>query len=95
MARPARRLSAILIFFFFFLVVFSGPCHPACEILVPQPGLEPPSLTLKHRVLTPGSPGNSLYDQLDFVFYLISMVPLVPAETTSQRSHPAVSVLSL
>ena len=33
--------------FFFFLVVFYGPCHPTCEILVPQPGIEPPSLTLE------------------------------------------------
>ena len=34
-------------FGFFFLVVFSGPCHPACEILIPQPGIEPASLTLE------------------------------------------------
>ena len=46
-------------------------------------------------VLTTESPGNSHYDKSDFVFYLISMVPRVPAETTSQLSNPAVFVLTV
>ena len=33
--------------FFFFFGIFSWPCHPACEILVPQPGIEPVSLALE------------------------------------------------
>ena len=34
-------------FFFFFFGIFSWPCHPACEILVPQPGIVPVSLALE------------------------------------------------
>ena len=31
----------ILFFSFFFLNFFAAPCHAACGILVPQPGIEP------------------------------------------------------
>ena len=34
-------------------------CHKACRLLVPQPGIEPGPWQQKHRVLTPGPPGNS------------------------------------
>ena len=32
--------------------------HEACEILVPQPGIEPVPLQWKHRVLITGLPGS-------------------------------------
>ena len=35
------------------------PCHIACEILVPQPRIEPGPQQWKHQVLTTGPPGNS------------------------------------
>ena len=45
-----------LIPFFFWL------CHmSACTILVPQPGFEPKSMTVKAQVLTTGLPGNVLF----------------------------------
>ena len=43
---------------FFFLVFFLQYCM-ACRILVSQPGMEPRTHQLKHRVLISGVPGNS------------------------------------
>ena len=34
--------------------------HEACEILTPQPGIEPAPSALEGEVLTTGSPGKSL-----------------------------------
>ena len=45
--------------FFFFL-----SCPEACEILVPQPGIEPLSPALEGRFLTTGPPGKSLEHSL-------------------------------
>ena len=42
------------IFFFFF---FLWPCHTACRILIPPPGIEPVPLQWKHGVLTIGFQG--------------------------------------
>ena len=49
---------------------FSGPV--ACGILVPRPGIEPASLTVRGRASTTGPPGNSpntlllcLYEMMD------------------------------
>ena len=44
-------------FFFFF-----WPCHMACGILVPQPGIKARSWQWKHLVLPTGPSGNSLPD---------------------------------
>lgn len=44
-----------LVFFFFFFLQY---CM-ACRILVSQPGMEPRTHQLKHRVLISGVPGNS------------------------------------
>ena len=38
---------------------FSG--HEACEILAPQPGIEPTPPALEGEVLITGLPGKSLY----------------------------------
>ena len=35
--------------------------HTACRILVPQPEIQPVTLTVKRRVLITGQPGNSQY----------------------------------
>ena len=35
-------------------------CSEACGILVPPPGIEPPSPALQHGLLTTGPPGKSL-----------------------------------
>ena len=67
----SRRSSATLakspgltepLFFPLFLCV----CRPACEILVPPPGIEPRPHQRKRQVLTTGLPGNS-----PFFFYFI------------------------
>ena len=44
----------------------------ACVILIPQKGIEPRPPQWKHRVLTTGPPGNSLY----FKYYFIFMITL-------------------
>ena len=42
-----------------FMFLFFWPCHTACRILVPRPGIEPGPRQLKHRVLSTGPPGKS------------------------------------
>jgi len=49
-------IRRLIPFFFFWL------CRMlACTILVPQPGFEPKSMTVKAQVLTTGLPGNALF----------------------------------
>ena len=43
------------------VVVHGLSCLAACEILVPQPGIEPVSPTLEGVFLTTGPPGKSHY----------------------------------
>ena len=52
--RLAQGNSAVCLSFFFFF----WPCHAACGILVPQPGIKPVTPALK--VLTTGPQGKSL-----------------------------------
>ena len=53
-------LGMFLVTFFFFF--FFPPCHTACEILVPQAGIEPGPWQRKSYILTIGPPANSLCD---------------------------------
>ena len=53
-------MNNIFLFFFFLFFFFFLPCCTACEILIPQPGIEPMTLQWKHGVLTTGLPGKSL-----------------------------------
>ena len=50
----------ICLHFFFFLIYFWSHCL-ACGIIVPQPGLNPCTLQLKHGVLTTESSWRSLW----------------------------------
>ena len=53
-------------FFFFW------PCHAACGILVPQPGIEPTPPALEAQSLNNWTPGKSLQVLLKFGFFLLS-----------------------
>ena len=64
-----------------FLTVACGlSCSPACGILVPQPGIKPPSPVLEDRFLTTGPPGKSLcYTfKLLFLFFFSLLKLLTP-----------------
>lgn len=45
---------------FTYLFIIIGPCHLACGLLVPSPGLEPMPPAVKQGVLTTGQPGTFL-----------------------------------
>ena len=51
---------------------FSWPCHVACGVLVPQPGIKPVPPAVEAWSLTPGSLGNTLFFHSLFLTYLCS-----------------------
>ena len=53
------NIASVLCFVIFSLCLFFG--HEACEILAPQPGIEPVLPAMEGKVLTTGPPGKSLF----------------------------------
>ena len=67
-------IEFVTILLLFYVLVFFG--HNACEILAPQPGIEPTSPVMEGEVLTTGPPGKSL--SLGFGTSVLSSVLMSP-----------------
>ena len=57
-----RKMNIHLALGMFLVTFFFPPCHAACEILVPQAGIEPGPWQWNSCILTIGPPANSLCD---------------------------------
>ena len=68
------------------LLLFFWPCCTACEILIPQPGIEPVTLQWKHGVLITGLPGKSLTNVFPRAFWMmVNQVPFVNLRILSKE----------
>ena len=67
-----------------YFLCFGFFARKACGILVPWPGIEPESPALQGRLLTPGSPGKSLYLLLNFISSLSYLCLQIPSFKVTQ-----------
>ena len=97
-------LSFISRLLFCFIAVCFKPCHVACGILLPLPGTQPVPLQWKHRALTTGPSGKSIFSTSEPLFCrhhytaLLVLLPVIllylACIAISARSRPVLKLLT-